>query len=497
MKLSPAIGVILFLIGGGALRADEAKDLRQATASFFQQHCLRCHGPQKARGDLRLDQLEADLAKPSLFDRWREIAERIRSGEMPPEGEPQPKGEERASVVKHLTGALDAIAAQRRSEGRVVLRRLNRVEYENTVRDLFDVRVEVKELLPEDAISHGFDNVGAALNISPVQIEQYLEAAETVLNAAVAPVHKLESKTERFDLYDSLPQWFLAGTWKRDDGVILFRNSGDSATDLRKFRAPAPGRYRFRVMASAHNSDAPLPMAVWLGNFVVSGNPTRLVGYFDAPAGKPGVVEFEERLLAKNDTIKVTPVGLPFVYLKKETVAEYPGPGLKIHWIEVEGPLPEEWPSKSYRRVFGEVDPKKGTLADAEQLLRELLPRAFRRPIERGEEKPFVELVAKSLESGQSFEVSLRLGIKAVLTSPKFLYFREPAGELDDHALANRLSYFLWSSMPDEALFAAAAKGELKRASARACAASAAARRAAPGTSGARSCHLGPGPGPA
>lgn len=429
--------------------------------SFFKEHCLRCHGPDESKGELRLDQLGNDLSQPTTFERWREIVSRVQAGEMPPKGEPRPQPVQVADVLKRLSARLDEAAAKQRAEGRVVLRRLNRVEYENTVRDLFDVSVSVKEMLPEDAVAQGFDNVGAALNISPVLIERYLEAADAVLNAAVVPVHKLESKTERFDLYDSLPKWFLAGAWKRDEGVILFRNSGDSATDLRQFKAPAPGRYRFRIAASAHHSETPLPMAALLGNFVVSGNPTRHLGYFDAPPGKPAVIEFEERLLAKNDTIKVTPVALPFVYLRPETMEEYPGPGLQIHWMEVEGPFPEAWPTESYRRVFGDVDPKTGTLADAEKLLRKLLPRAFRRPVSEGEEKPFVALVAASLESGQPFDASLRAGIKAVLTSPKFLYFREPTGPLDDHALASRLSYFLWSTMPDETLFELAGKGEL------------------------------------
>src|SRR6185295_11002531 len=98
-----------------------------------------------------------------------------------------------------------AASAKDTNEGRTVLRRLNRVEYENTVRDLFAVNVAVKEILPEDATANGFDNVGAALNISPVLMERYLEAADAVLSAAIVPVHKLPSKTERFDLYDSLP----------------------------------------------------------------------------------------------------------------------------------------------------------------------------------------------------------------------------------------------------------------------------------------------------
>ena len=449
-----------------AIAPDNAS-LNSIARPFLKEHCLRCHGPDVARGDLRLDQLDGDLSLPTTFERWREIVARVQAGEMPPKGEPRPQPAQVADVVKRLSARLDEVAAKRRAEGRVVLRRLNRVEYENTVRDLFDVNVPVKEMLPEDAVAQGFDNVGAALNFSPVLMERYLEAADAVLNAAVMPVHRLESKTERFDLYDSLPKWFLAGTWKRDEGVILFRNSGDSATDLRQFKAPAPGRYRFRIAASAHHSETPLPMAALLGNFVVSGNPTRHLGYFDAPPGKPAVIEFEERLLAKNDTIKVTPIGLPFVYLKPETMEEYPGPGLQIHWMEVEGPFPEAWPTESYRRVFGDADPKTGTLADAEKLLRALLPRAFRRPVSEGEERPFVALVASSLESGQPFEASLRAGIKAVLASPKFLYFREQSdqngGPLDDDALASRLSYFLWSTMPDETLFARARSRELHR----------------------------------
>ena len=125
--------------------------------------------------------------------------------------------------------------------------------------------------------------------------------------------------------------------------------------------------------------------------------------------------------------------------------------------------MPETWPTESYRRVFADVDPKAGKLADAEKLLRTLLPKAFRRPVTEDEVKPFVALVSKALEMGQPFEAALRTGYKAVLSSPKFLYLREPAGPLDDYALASRLSYFLWSTTPDEALLNLANKGELHK----------------------------------
>lgn len=461
---------VLMLTGGYLVQADENQlapadhnDINRIAMPFFQEHCIHCHGPEEAKAGLRLDEIDVDLSRPFAFEHWREVVARINAGEMPPKDEPRPDPAQVADVLQRLSAHMDEAALKQRANGRVVLRRLNRIEYENTVRDLFDVNVSVKEMLPEDAISHGFDNVGAALNVSPVLMERYLEAADAVINAALTPVHSLPSKTERFDLYDSLPKWFVAGVWKQDEGVILYRNSGDSASDLREFKAPAPGLYRFRISASAHNSETPLPMAVLLGNFVVSGNPTRHLGYFDAPPGQPAVIEIEERLMAKNDTIKVTPVTLPFVYLKHETMPEYPGPGLHIHWMEVEGPLPEAWPTESYRRVFGDIDPKHGTLADAEILLRKLLPKAFRRPVTEGEEKPFVNLVATSLDSGQSFEAALRAGIKAVLASPKFLYFREPIGKLDNHALASRLSYFLWSTTPDDTLLSLADAGELQR----------------------------------
>lgn len=439
----------------------DSQSIRAIAEPFFTQHCIACHSATEAKGELRLDGIDSDLTRPSTFELWHEIIRRLQSGEMPPENQPRPEPEQIADLVRQLTSRLNTVAHRRRDAGRVVLRRLNRIEYENTLCDLLDVNVSVKELLPADAIANGFDNVGAALNISPVLLERYLDAADVAIDAAIAPVHHMESKLERFDLYDSLPKWFIAGVWKQAEGVILFRNSGDSATDLRQFKAAAPGRYRFRISASAHNSVSPLPMAVLLGNFVVSGNPTRHLGYFDAPPGKPAIIEFEERLLAKNDTIKVTPVALPFVYLKHETMPEYPGPGLHIHWIEVEGPLPATWPTSSYRRVFGHSDPKNGTLADAEQLLREFLPRAFRRPLSAGEETPFVELAAASLDSGQSFEASLRVALKAVLASPKFVYLREEPGPLNDYALASRLSYFLWSTMPDETLLELARSGKL------------------------------------
>ncbi len=212
--------------------ASDSETISSVARPFFEQHCLRCHGPSQAKGDLRLDQLDVELARPAIFERWRQIVERVQADEMPPENEPRPAPEQTSDFVKRLTVRLDAAAAKHDLEGRVVLRRLNRVEYENTLNDLFAVNVSIRDMLPEDAVAQGFDNVGAALNVSPVLIERYLDAADAVLDAAIAPVHQLESTSQRFDLYDSLPGWFVAGVWKQNEGVILFRTSGNGSAEV-------------------------------------------------------------------------------------------------------------------------------------------------------------------------------------------------------------------------------------------------------------------------
>lgn len=435
--------------------------LDTVTAAFFQKHCVRCHGEKKVEGDLRLDKLSLDLADPATFDRWQQIAVRLRAGEMPPNTEPRPPAADVAAVLRRTSQRLDEAVLAKRAQGRVVLRRLNRTEYENAVRDLFAVDVEVRAMLPEDSISLGFDNVGAALNVSPVLVERYLEAADAVLTAATAPVAKAPPEQKTVLLKDSLPEWFK-GVHYEGDEVILFR-SESTPTHIGKWRARETGRYRFKVHARAYQSEKPLAMAALAGNFNTAAGSARQIGYFDVQPGKPQIIEFEAYLLQR-ETIKVQAMSLPRVFLRQEAFPEYPGPGLAIGAIDIEGPLAEAWPTGSYRRVYGDVaDPKKGTLADAEKSLRALLPKAFRRPTTDADLAPYLKLVSQALDAGQSFDEALRGGIKGVLCSPKFLYLKEAPGPLDDYALASRLSFYLWSSLPDEELLALAAKGELRK----------------------------------
>jgi hypothetical protein len=208
------------------------------------------------------------------------------------------------------------------------------------------------------------------------------------------------------------------------------------------------------------------------------GTKNRLVGYFDAAADRPTVIEFVEPLEARS-TIRLLPYGLAASQVVNRVGADaYDGPGLAVQWIEVEGPLHDTWPPESHRRLWGDLpqapapaygfrnrvevvsqQPEK----DAEQILRRFARRAFRRAVSDPDIEPYLELVKAKLSDGHSFEQAVRVGLLGMMVSPDFLFLRERPGKLDDFALASRLSYFLWSTMPDDELLTLAEHGNLSR----------------------------------
>src|SRR5688572_28660188 len=170
--------------GGGGQSGSPVDDGR--VAAFLALHCMECHEGDRAKGDFRLDRLPRDLADDASRERWLVVLERVRAGEMPPEKKPRPAQGEVRQLTDWVHAGLKAADAKRAAEGRAVLRRLNRVEYENTVRDLLGTDVDLREMLPPDTSLHGFDNVGDALHTSSFLMERYLEAADAALNMAIA-----------------------------------------------------------------------------------------------------------------------------------------------------------------------------------------------------------------------------------------------------------------------------------------------------------------------
>lgn len=435
---------------------------------FLTKHCLGCHSGEKPKGDLRLDRLTPDFSTAAGRKQWDTVAERMKSGEMPPMSRPRPPEQDVRAVSQWIVAQLQAAAHD--ANGRVVLRRLNRTEYENTVRDLLNVSVDLKELLPLDGSLEGFDNVGDALHISSFLMERYLEAAETAMNVAIANQPQPPVIRKRYSLKESHQ---VRSTTERvfrkseDDRVVMFSSSAWQAVSLSPFYPPDRGNYRFRISASGvQSSGKPVTYRVDAGLMLMTGKP-HLVGYFDAPADQPTVLEFTDRLEPRN-TIRILPYGLASAQAVNKVGAEtYDGPGLAVDWVEVEGPLHETWPPESHRRIFGDLPQSpapiynqrdrvevvsKEPLAEAERILRRFVRRAFRRSVSDEDIRPFVSLVEAKLAEQRSFEQAVRVGLAAVLVSPEFLFLQEKPGRLDDFSLASRLSYFFWSSMPDEEL---------------------------------------------
>ncbi len=464
----------------------EAGEVQNANA-FLQAHCVDCHGGGATEGGLDLQKLSRDLADPAAFARWERIYDRVNDGEMPPQDAAQPASVERTTFIKALHRDLDA--AHRAAKG-TVLRRLNRREYENTLNDLFGTNLKLADRLPEDGRSHEFDNVGEALNLSMVQMQRYLECATDVLEqAAQRTTEPPPNKTVNARYADTrgAEQW-LGKIWlKREDGaVVFFKQYGYPSGMLREANVQKDGWYRVRVTCYAFQSEEPITFALGATTFA-RGAEKPTFGYFAAPPGKPAVIEARVWIPARY-MIEIMPYGISDRNneIRQHGVSEYSGPGLAVQSVELEGPLTDEFPSRGHHLVFDglsrkEIEPRNpadrkkpwyapkfaivssNPPADVTPALVRVASRAFRRPVEPADAQPYVHLFTAQLEHGATFEESLQAAVTAILCSPNFLYLREPAGVLDDFALASRLSYFLSRTAPDDELLAAAAAARLTR----------------------------------
>jgi cytochrome c553 len=465
----------------GDRRAD-AKSSADSIRPFLVRHCLECHGTEKPKGDFRLDRLAPDFADGANRERWLTVLKRVQAGEMPPKSKPRPPRNEVQALAEWITRGTEAAekaeAARRAAQGRVVLRRLNRVEYENTVRDLLGIEVRLKEQLPQDGAADGFDNAAAALHTSSFLMERYLEAADTTLTQAIANRPRPPSIKKRYRLKDQHQvKVATERVYRRlDDTVVCFSSSAWNDVVLSQFYPAERGCYRFRISASGFQSAGKLVSYRVAVNGSRLAGKSGLIGYFDAPADKPTVVEFVQQMEPRT-TISILPYGLASAQsVDKIGADKYEGPGLAVQWVEVEGPLHDAWPPASHRRLFGDLAQapasnhqyhdrvevvSKDATADAERILRAFARRAFRRTVSDDDIKPFVALVKARLEAKHSFEQAVRVGLLGVMVSPEFLFLREKPGKLDDFALASRLSYFLWSTMPDDELFTLAEQRKL------------------------------------
>lgn len=435
-----------------------AQDLDPRVRGFFDRHCSECHDADTKKGGLDLGTLSGSLSTRPLLDRWTGILDRVSGGEMPPPKKARlAPGEIRSFVDAMRPRLLDADRARRS----VIQRRLNRVEYENTVRDLLGIDLDLKPLLPEDQRAGGFDTNGDALQLSSELLASYLDAAEHALDAAIVHGPQPPSVTFTVDAEKDV-QNFLKSYSIIDHRIFIYQSEegGYSKISSRARRVPARGLYHVRFEAVTRNTDQPVTFSVTASDFAPVSALSRTLGYFDA-ASTVRTYEFDA-LLEKNFAVQFFALTLPGWVHNSPAEGTFPGVG----WgpVTITGPIHPQWPPESHVRLLGDVDLRNGTLEDADTVLRRFMPRAFRRPVAEDEVARYLGLVRSRIQAGRSFEQGLRAGLAAVLCSPTFLYLREdvrPGGCVSDVELASRLSYFLWATMPDPELLDLASRNRL------------------------------------
>ncbi len=484
-----AVCAVIALAGGPAADRPSASGPGASAHSWLQSRCGDCHAGGAGEGGFDLDSLGDDLSDRATLAGWIRIHDRVQRGEMPPPDAELLGDAQRDRFIAPLADSLRAAHAAQKS---TVLRRLNRREYENTLNDLFGTRLDLASRLPEDGRWGEFDNVGEALSISMLQLQQYIETIQFVLDESIqSRSTPPESRIVRASYADMRgADKFIGKQWyQTDDGAVVFYNRlGYPSGMLREANVPQRGRYKIRVTGYAHQSDRPITFAVGATSFArAADRPT--FGYFEMPPGEPHgeptTIELEALIDARY-MIEVTPFGIydTNYEIKNRGIENYRGPGLAILHVEVEGPLAEAFPSRGHTLVMDalkrvEIEPRnprdkerasyvpkfeihsETPIADATVALTRVAQAAFRRPVDADDVAPYVELFRSELDQDEPFEEALRTAIAAIFCSPDFLFLRESEGTLDDHALAARLAYFLSRTTPDAELLAAASKNKL------------------------------------
>ena len=488
--------LILLLLGASLETASPAspadgEDFDKAVRPFLDAHCIRCHGPEKQKGEFRVDTLLRDFANSSAAVRWGDVLERLNTGEMPPKKEPKPRAEESARVVEWVTARLkEGEAARTAKRDRVTLHKLTREEYANTVYDLLGVRYDATDPtgLPEDPNWHGFERIGSVLSLSPAHVEKYYAAAEGVLTEAF-PEKAPEKKVTRWGPFDcrgwnrkKMEELGLADKVRLDlwPGIPINGHPGS----VKEFHAPVAGEYRIRIKLSGlkpANGRAPR-LSVYVADL------DRSLGEQDvvAPEDKPVVVEFTAHLPIGKHMIRVSNEApgpgnnldrggrhgsRPFLSTKdgrepwQWKMTDDQGlplwPFLIVDYVEWEGPITGEGPDVAKSDYTG--SPER-----ARQILETFAMRAFRRPARPQELDRWAALVDSEQKKGEPFAAALKTGLLAILCSKDFFYIVEGSPDrndarITDWELATRLSYFLWSTQPDAPLREAARDGSLRK----------------------------------
>jgi Protein of unknown function (DUF1592)/Protein of unknown function (DUF1588)/Protein of unknown function (DUF1587)/Protein of unknown function (DUF1585)/Protein of unknown function (DUF1595)/Ca-dependent carbohydrate-binding module xylan-binding/Cytochrome C oxidase, cbb3-type, subunit III len=427
----------------GQPHADFVKDVQP----LLKKYCAECHFGEQVKGGIAFDTFKDERTAVDRRQDWEKIARQLASETMPPVGKPEPTDAERQLLVQWIDSRVLKIDCSKVDPGRVTVRRLNRTEYNNTIRDLLGVEVKPADDFPSDDVGYGFDHIGDVLSLPPVLFERYLTAAEKVVDVAI-----LTPDPDRAPV-------------KTGAGKTL-ASVGDA--DL-EWEFPRSADYKLRVKCHADQAGPELAKMM----LKLDGTEIKTIEVA-AVASQPETYEIQLNVPAGKHKFSVR-------FLNDYYQPNAPDPkdrgdrNLIVHQLEIQGPLgalPDPLPASHTRLIT--CRPANGTdpTACARTILRSFVTRAFRRPATDGEVDRLTRLVAAAIAEGDSFERGIQVAVTAVLVSPQFLFRIEADAEpnnpqavypISDFELASRLSYFLWSSMPDDELFRLAQEGALRK----------------------------------
>jgi len=463
------------------LRAEPPPDFAKTGRSFLEKYCIACHGGKEPKAELSLESYRDTAALVKQRKVWDNVRKRIVAGEMPPrkKDRPVPTVAEAEAFVSLVQAVFDHADRNARPDpGRVTMRRLNRVEYRNTIHDLIGIEFDPTEDFPSDAIGHGFDNIGEVLTLSPVLMERYLAAAETIMSRAITPNPPPVTKRHLASVYTEPAN--------PDSGKLVENGFRRMTTDGKVFIEVGPihtpyqwevdGEYIFRTRVYGQSgTDKPLNVSLLVhGTDLPDPSPSsdlaRLSGNVPKPARllKTFAVKATKRENAEVLEVRVPPMANRhrMVIAIDKPAADQPPAKLYVEYLALEGPL--ETRPASQRRLLA-ATPAKSQAEQTREVLSRFLRRAFRRPPTADELQRSIKLAETVLARGEKWEGGMQVAMQAALCSPKFLFRVEtdeaPTGPeirpLDEFQLASRLSYFLWSSMPDDTLLDLAEKKQL------------------------------------
>ncbi|MEO7891957.1 MAG: DUF1592 domain-containing protein [Vicinamibacterales bacterium] len=444
MRTAAILLIPIALLAMGASQTTAPEGFDSVVKPLVTQYCLTCHNSTEFSGEIDLDRL-LKRGQMDLHDRaiWELVVQKLRAGEMPPAGEPRPTAEQ----VTTLAGWIDQQIVRLDRDatpnpGHVTARRLNRYEYDNTIRDLLNVQLRAANEFPPDPFGYGFDNIGDVLSLSPVLTEKYLKAAERISEAAIPSGKPVSPVAVRYEA-EALGQI----------GRLQLQTPHDF---------PVDGDYTLRVAWENAISNNSTMTVVWHldGKQVVS------VPYTWTTLADRGVDAKGVRIPQGTHKVEVE-IQVPEAQQGARNSIKP-----SIVRIQIDGPFGQAKREEmaGYKRIFFKGPPTaKNQASYAREILTTLARRAYRRAVTEGDVKPLLNLANLVQSRGGSFEDGIRIALQAILVSPKFLFRVEqdpPTGvearRISDLELASRLSHFLWSSMPDDELLTLAERGKLR-----------------------------------